>query len=153
MSDEKKTPTPATPAVKPTIAPTATLGELRDKARGVKDRPVPTKADVAAAVARITKACEGKPRGVQLVETGKKRDGSSRYGNKQYAAQVIAGDTITLGDYLKKTGRHDDRTSVLYAGACGAKKNTDGTPRMVYQLVDELDHLLEVVAHAEREDR
>ncbi len=133
---------------KPAIDPSATIKELRDRAHGIKPNAIPDAKTLDECKKRIAAACEGKPRGIQIVQQK-----SGKFGSKQYFANVIAGDVIAVGEYLLKIGRHDERTKRLHDGANACKKNPNGKPRIISQLVDELDHLLEVCGDGEREDR
>lgn len=129
-----------------------TLMELRRKARRQKPHEAPDIDTLKNACVRVFKSIgevaeTAKKSGIDtingkiMVETGKNRDGSTRYGYKQYYAHVLVADIIAIGLHLEGKKAHDERTIVLLQGALGAKQK-DG--RMVMQLVDELEHMLEI---------
>lgn len=138
----------AVQAKAPTVDAGVTMRELRQRACKRETPKLPDLDSLQSALGRIVEAIQGKPLTPQRVMVGRFRDGSPRYGEKAYYANVAVRDAIAVGLFLESKQAHDSRTRVLYQGALGAKWGTDASPWYVQQRVDELYHMLQVAQSA-----
>lgn len=122
-----------------------TIEQLRHKRTPPK---LPDLDSLQSALGRIVEAIQGKPIGPQRVQVGRFRDGSARFGVREYAAHVAVRDALAVGLFLDSKRAHDESTRNLYDGALNAKWGQDGAPHYIQQNVGDLFHMLQVAAMA-----